>query len=504
MINTLKFKIIITAFILISIIMVGNTWKDIILTEKKLLNAQKEKTVLLSDRISHGIMVLMLKNRWQDLQGMMESLIKDGKELKEIRVFSPDTGNIVVSSDPEDIGKRIYKEDLDKYKNGEYAAFLINKEGSLYSSKLTPIENHEVCHRCHAPEKEILGIMDVEISLETVFETIEKFKKEHLTDALIGFVLILFTFLVIVGVLIDRPIHKMINTIKRIEMGDLSARMNINKKDELGLLAKTFDKMVESLESAKKEIEVYHEQQIERSARLASIGEVASGIAHEIKNPLTGISCAMQVLQTELSEDDSRRTVISEILNEVKRLDGIVKDLLTYAKPKPPQFLPSKVYDIIEKAKAFVYPEAKKLNIAIETYIEKDIPEIMMDPDQIMQVFLNMMVNAVQAMSAGGKLVVSIFQSKYQDIKDEIRRDLGCDQVLVARFQDTGKGISPEDMKSIFEPFFTNKSKGTGLGLSISKGIVREHGGELTCNSEMHKGTVFTVYLPVRKWRADV
>jgi two-component system, NtrC family, sensor kinase len=495
--NSLKVKFSILVFILISMIMTANTWRDIHLTEQKLLNSQKEKTALLSDRISHGIMILMLKNQWKDLQSMMEGLVKDSKEMKELRIFVPETGIIVASSDPADVGKKIYQEDSERFRKGEENAFLIRKNDKIYSSKLTPIENLPPCHRCHPSERKILGVMDIEISLDTVYETIRKFKKEHFRDAIIGFILIIFVFLFIVSILIDRPINKMITTIRRIEKGDLSARMNVKQKDELGLLAKSFNNMVESLEKTKRELEEYHTEQIEKAAKLASLGEVASGIAHEIKNPLTGISCAIQVLQSELSEDDNKRTLIDEVLNQIKRLDRTVKDLLVFAKPKPPYLVSSKIYDVIEKAMFLVNAEAKKQNIIIETDIEKEIPTIRMDPDQIQQVLLNLMINAVQAMPEGGKLSISVSVKDYKEVRSNITMAPRTDKVLAAKIQDTGEGISPEDMEDIFKPFFTKKSKGTGLGLSISRKIIRGHGGEIICESNKGKGTVFTIYLPI-------
>ncbi len=499
MLNSLKFKIAITAFLLISIIMAATTWRDIKENEQKFLNIHKEKAGLFSDRIVHGIMVLMLNNRWQDLQAMMEGLVKNGKELKEIRIFLPDNGTIVVSSEPKDIGKQIYKEDLQRFKKQkDQAAFLIEKNGQRYASKLAIIQNLPACHKCHNPEKKILGVLDIEISLSDVYESIREFKKKHLINALIGFFLITGAFMFVITLLIDRPIKKMIRTIRKIESGDLSARMKTDKKDELGILAKSFNSMVESLESAKKEIEQYHMQQIEKAARLASLGEIISGITHEIKNPLSGISCAIQVFHSELSEDDSRKAVTAEILNQVKRLDRIVKDLLSYAKPKPPQFLPFKIKDGIEKATFFVYPEAKKQNVVIDTGIEKDIPDMMMDPDQMQQVLLNFMINAVQAMPAGGKLKISVSQKNYQEVRDEIKRPLDTDKTLVISFQDTGRGIAPEDLEKIFEPFFTRKPKGTGLGLSISQRIIHDHGGEITVRSEVGRGAVFTIYLPIK------
>ncbi len=497
MINSLKFKIIIMGFIVISLIMITSTIRDIMLTKEQLLKTQKEKTELLSDRIVHGIMVLMISNRWQELQGMMESFVKGGKGLEEIRIFAPDTGIIKVSSKPEEMGKRIYDEDYKKYLSGEREPFLINKDGRMYASKLTPIKNHRPCYRCHGSEKDVLGVMDIELSLEAMYASIEEFKMRHFRNGIIGFVLVILAFVIIITFLIDRPIHRMISTIKRIEDGDLSARMHINKKDELGLLAKSFNSMVESLEKAKKELEEYHRQQLDRAARLASIGEVASGIAHEIRNPLTSISCAIQVLQSEMKDDAKGKKVIYEIQNQIKRLDSSIKDLLNYARPAPPLFELSNIKDVIEKASFFVSAEAKKCNVNIEIDKRDDIPEVMIDPNQMQQVFMNIMINAIQAMPSGGSLRISMKMERPEEIPDGIKEKIKGERVLVISFKDTGEGIHPDDIKDIFEPFFTKKSKGSGLGLSISLRIIRDHGGEITCTSAINKGTEFCIYLPV-------
>lgn len=497
MINSLKFKIIIMGFIVISLIMIVSTIKDIMLTKEQLLKVQKEKTELLSERIAHGIMVLMISNRWQELQGMMESFVKGDKGLEEIRIFVPDTGIVKVSSKPEEIGKRINDEDYKKYLSGEGEPFLINKGGRMYASKLTPIKNHRACYACHGFEKDVLGVLDIKLSLEAMYASIEEFKMRHFRNGIIGFVLIILTFVIIITFLIDRPIHRMISTIKMIEDGDLSARMQINKKDELGLLAKSFNSMVESLEKAKEELEEYHRQQLDRAARLASIGEVASGIAHEIRNPLTSISCAIQVLQSEMKDDTKGKKVIYEIQNQIKRLDSSIKDLLNYARPAPPLFKLSNIEDVIEKASFFVSAEAKKCNVNIEIDKRDDIPEVMIDPNQIQQVFMNIMINAIQAMPSGGSLKVSMKMERPEEIADEIKEKIKGERVLVISFKDTGEGIHPDDIKDIFEPFFTKKSRGSGLGLSISLRIIRDHGGEITCTSTINKGTIFCIYLPV-------
>jgi len=497
-INSLKFKIIIAALAIMSVVMAATTWRDIRVTEQKMLETQKEKAALLSERITHGIMVLMLKNMWQDLQRMMEGLVRDSGELKEIRIFQPDTGTIIVSSKPYEIGKKIYQKDLEVLRsNMGMNAFLIEKRGEEYASKLTEIKNQPVCHQCHSPDKEILGVLDVEVSTSEIYSSIATLKKEHFIDTVIGFVFMGGGFFLIIGLLIDRPITRMVGTIQAIENGDRSVRMEENRRNEFGLVARSFNSMLDSLEVARKEIEHCHAEQMQRAAKLASLGEIISGIAHEIKNPLAGISCAVQVFQSEMSKDDSRRAITKEILNHIKRLDSTVKDLLNYAKPKPPRFFPCTVSDVMDKAVFFVYPEAKKHKVDIETDIQNDLPDVMMDPDQMEQVFLNLMINAVQAMHGGGTFSIAVQEMDTGKIREDIKAQIASEQVLRIEFVDTGKGIASEHMENIFDPFFTRKAKGTGLGLSISQRIVQEHGGEIVVRSEIGKGSEFIIYLPV-------
>lgn len=499
MFNSLKFKIIVMAILIISTIQVTAMMRDIKTTEEKLLTGQMEKARLFSESVKHGIMVLMLKNRWQDLQSMMKNIVSNAGELRKLSIFLPENGIIVVSSEEGDIGRKILDEDLQRYREDkESASFLVEHNGERLASKFTEIPNQPACHRCHGSTRAVLGVLDLEISLAEVSKDIDEFENKRLKDGLVGFTLVIGSFLLIFGLMIDRPITKMTRTIRRIEEGDLSARMDDGKNDELGHMAKSFNSMVESLEKANRKIEKYHEEQMQRAAKLASIGEVASGIAHEIKNPLTGISCAVQMLQSDLKEDDSRRETTMEILSNIKRLDRIVQNLLNYAKPKIPRFLPYRIDNILDKANFFVYPRAKKQGIEIETDICDEIPAVLMDADQMQQVFLNLMINALQEMHAGGKLRISICTAKYDDIKGRLRRPMDTEEVLIVSFADTGSGINPEDISNLFEPFFTKKTQGTGLGLSISSGIIKTHKGEIGVESELGKGSVFTIYLPVK------
>ena len=495
---SLKFKIAIAAFLITSAILAFSAWRNIKFSEQAILESQIEKAVLYSERIENGIMVLMLKNNSQDLQKFLAGMTADSRELREARIFRPEDGIITASSEPSEIGKRIYDDDLERLKaNNFHKPFLINKGGRRYASKLTEIRNMPACRRCHGTEKRVLGIMDIELSLDKIQQTIQKVKKEHFIDALMGFFLIGGGFLLVIGILIDSPVKKMIQTIRKIEKGDLSIRMDEALENEFGLMAKSFNSMLDSLVSAKKQLEDYHIIQMQKASRLASLGEIISGIAHEIRNPLAGISCAVQVFHSELGQNDSRREITAEMLDHIRRLDSIVKGLLNYAKPKPPRFLPCNVGDVLDKAIFFVYPEAKKQRVYIETDLDPDLPSVMMDSDQMQQVFLNLMINAVQAMPDGGKLKITIYKTEkdMRVVSHEIKEIISSKFAVIIKFTDTGAGVDRENLQNIFDPFFTKKSKGTGLGLSISQRIVQEHGGEISVDSEVGNASVFSIYL---------
>ncbi len=498
MITSLKFKITVPVLVILGIIMFISTMRDIKATETKLLQSQQEKAVLISERITHGIMVLMLKNMWKDLQVMMEGMVSESGELKKISIFLPEDGKIVASSKPSGRGQVISGEDLRRFRAGETKRpFIITRNGMKFASKLTPIENQPICYRCHGAGKKVLGVMDVQVSLAGMQRSLSELKKQHFFDAVISFLLTGGGFLLIIGLLIDRPIKSMLNTIRKIEAGDKS-RMDEKRKDEFGRIARRFNSMLDSLEAAHNEIETYHSEQIQRAAKLASLGEIISGIAHEIKNPLTGISCAVQVLHSEIPDQDSRKALTTEILDQIRRLDTTVKGLLNYARPKPPRFIPMDVREALDKAIFFVYPEAKKHGVEIETVSSEDLPRVMMDGDQMQQVFLNLMINAVQAMDNGGTLKIATGRTdkKNVGIEQAAKELMAGEELIEVRFQDSGPGISEDDLEKIFDPFFTAKSKGTGLGLSISRRIVQEHGGEIGVGNGSDGGAVFSVYLP--------
>lgn len=249
------------------------------------------------------------------------------------------------------------------------------------------------------------------------------------------------------------------------------------------------------------------QERMKHRDRLATIGELAAGIAHEIGNPLTGIRGCAQILRDRLGPEDESQELIGVILEEVNRLNRLSEQVRHYGRPRSPRMAKGSVLEIIDRVLAIVASDAEEAGVSIVRTEVTSLPMVYYDADQIQQVLLNLVKNAIDAMSEGGRLEVEVEHVKrkvftrpmgrragdrFESQKARVERDY-----VHVRVRDTGPGISEEDQERIFNPFFTTKSSGLGLGLSISQTIVSEHGGLLSVMSQPGKGTTFLLDLPV-------
>lgn len=219
--------------------------------------------------------------------------------------------------------------------------------------------------------------------------------------------------------------------------------------------------------------------------RLTYLGEFSSTLAHEIRNPLAGIKTTAQALSEELSEGDPRREYLERIIKEIDRLNDLLRTFFTFAKPRQLDLIRCQLPEIIKEVKGLLIKEAEKNRITIKEVYADKLPLVHLDFNQMQQVFMNLFLNALQTMPEGGELTVEV------DRKDS---QSGWLQV---RVKDTGKGIIPEHLPKIFDPFFTSKSKGLGLGLSITHKIIEAHGGKIEVENAPGKGATFILNLPV-------
>jgi signal transduction histidine kinase len=233
------------------------------------------------------------------------------------------------------------------------------------------------------------------------------------------------------------------------------------------------------------------QEEILRMDRLVSLGKLASGIAHELRNPLAGIKTTAQALGEEMSREDSRREYLNRITKEIDRLNELLKTFFSFAKPQKLNLVYCHIKDIINEIIPFLFKEIADQGIRfVETY-HPQLPKIKVDKNQMYQVFLNLFLNAIQSMPNGGELKIEV-NPTISYSQDGPRQDFI--KVVLA---DTGRGIPPQIIHRIFDPFFTTKPKGIGLGLSITYQIIKKHGGTIKVESKLEKGTSFVINLPV-------
>jgi signal transduction histidine kinase len=300
-----------------------------------------------------------------------------------------------------------------------------------------------------------------------------------------GAVTICFVTLSVLLVLIEHPLHELKETIVRVRQGDLAARVAFAKRsDDVGQLGRQFNEMIEQLAENRAEIERLHQREMARAEHLATIGELAAGLAHEIRNPLAGIAGVVDVMGKELPAESSSRAVLPEVQNEIQHIQAILNDLLAYARPRPPAFHPADLNATAEQAVFLARQQVRTKPIEITFEPQKNLPAVVHDPVQIQQVVLNLLINGIQAIPNQGKVKVTL------------RRE---GEFAVVRISDTGRGIARDSLPKIFKPFFTTRTEGTGLGLPLAKGIVESHGGRIEVKSEPGKGAQFDVLLPIAR-----
>ncbi|HDP79911.1 MAG TPA: HAMP domain-containing protein [Spirochaetes bacterium] len=368
----------------------------------------------------------------------------------------------------EEVYNRIFKEKqlwLDK-------AFVVN---NWYISAYSPIYNIN---------NEAIGILYVGI-LEKKFDDI---KKETSIFYLIIIVIslqiaILLSIYLIQNIL--NPVKTLMNASSQIVKGNYDIKISIDSTDELGYLCRAFNTMVDAIVERDNMLKEDTQRQILQSEKMASLGKLAAGIAHEINNPLTGVLTYSSILLEEL-KDTEHQEDLKIIVNETLRCRKIVREILNFARETRIEKEMTDVNTIIQETLLILEKHIAFQNISIIKDFSPNLPPLNADVNQIKQVVNNLALNAADAMSGGGTLTIST------------QHDSVSNSITVA-FTDTGHGIPPENLDKIFDPFFSTKQtgKGTGLGLAVTYGIVQRHNGTITVNSKINKGTTFTIKLPL-------
>ncbi len=239
------------------------------------------------------------------------------------------------------------------------------------------------------------------------------------------------------------------------------------------------------------------EEQVRRTDQLSSVGTLAAGMAHEIKNPLVTIKTFSQLLPKRYNDEDFRHDFSSLVAHEVSRIDGIVNELLSFSKPAKPHLIPMKLQDTIAQTLKLTHEQRALNHIDLTTKYNASNDEIFGDAKLLSQALINLKLNAIEAIGEGGNITIGTINCNYRFASPDTRERATTKKCIRLQITDTGKGIERDKLQKIFDPFFTSKSEGTGMGLSVAHGIISEHHGVIEVESEPGRGTTFYVYIPV-------
>jgi signal transduction histidine kinase len=297
-----------------------------------------------------------------------------------------------------------------------------------------------------------------------------------------GAVAICAVCIFVLAYFIQRPMVELQEKMALVSEGNLGVAVSFSERnDEIGDLGRNFNHMMQQLRESREEIVRLHRTQMSRAEHLATLGELATGLAHEIRNPLAGIAGVIEIVGRDLPSTSPARAVVKEVRLEIARISRTLTDLLETARPRRPEIRRSDLNTTVEHAVMLARQQVLSKPIKIELQQQPDLPEVEHDSGQVHQVLLSLLLNAVQAMDGAGTVRVEIgSQESYAS-------------VVVS---DTGRGISPQNLPNIFRPFYTTRGDGTGLGLSLAQRIAEDHHGRIEVSSVVGHGSRFTVLLP--------
>jgi two-component system NtrC family sensor kinase len=511
-------KLVLSTGTLLLLSMTLYAWINIEALRTTLLEDAVTGADKLSETIIRTTHYQMLENDRKRVYEMIKE-VGTQKDIKKIRLITKE-GLTIFSTDDREIGTYLDKSaeacnmchssttPLIHASTMNRSRIFTDREGKEVLGMAKAIYNEDKCSAaaCHFHPKgsKILGVLDVIVSLDPMHDQLAANRFKFTILALVMLALVAAILVVITNGLISLPVKKLLLQTEKIAEGDLDSSVEINSEDEIGELASAFDTMTRKLRIARAELEDWGKNleqkvldrtrelhlvqaQLVRSEKLASLGELVAGIAHEINNPLTGILIYSSLISSDAKLDQTLKGDIDVIVRETERCAKIVKGLLDFSRESTPHKSLASLDSIMDAALTLVSHQSHFQNITVIKDCRYPVQQAMVDPNQVEQVFVNILLNAGQAMPEGGTLTITTGT---------------CDdgEHVYAIIADTGHGIPEENLKKIFDPFFSTKdSRGTGLGLSVSYGIIDNHGGNIDVESIVGTGTTFTITLPRRE-----
>ena len=473
-------------FALLSFILITAQRRSLI-TQMQRHSTQFIETIFSSTRYA------MMHNQREELDEIVNAIGRQ-PEISKVRIFNKE-GQIVYSPNDHEKGHRVDMEaeacfpchgtetPRERLDQKDWSRFFADDQGNSFLGIIRPIHNETSCAEAdchvHPASQTVLGVLDVTMSLEGVHEEMVASRNKAILLTAITIFSTSLLGLLLIHHRVGRPVTELADATRRVAEGDLTTTIDAHRHDELGDLQRSFNEMTTRLAET--------QSQLYQSNKMASVGRLAAGIAHEINNPLTGVLTFSSLLLREAPEGSEQHEGLTTIVSETKRCRDIVKELLNFSRQVPPHKTHVDLNEVTEKALDITDHQFAVNNIEVVRGLAPTLPSVWADANKLGQVLLNLLVNAADAVEPGsGEIFVGT-----QVVESEERT------FVELKVADNGCGISLEEQSQIFEPFFTTKASGTGLGLAVVWGIVTEHEGTIKVNSKPGRGPPVMGSLPV-------
>jgi two-component system NtrC family sensor kinase len=523
----LKVKVSLYLFVALSAATVLFTLFILKQRQEDLQSVVSKHVTQISEMIVASTRYTMLVNKRDIVEKIVEDLGRL-KGIERLRVISKD-GTIIHSIRKSEIGYSVEQKDqpciqchqtskpLEQVPDDKRWKIIGNLQGHRVLTTMHAIRNEPSCSSAscheHPAKQSVLGIVDIAYSLDELDQSM-KDHAIHVISISVGFILL---FSVGVGVLLQRLIYLPLKDLEagatRIAFGNLDHAIPVRSEDEFGRVAGSFNHMTTALNESRSEMQemlqtlelkvaertkelLAARAEVAQGEKLASIGVLASGIAHELNNPLTGVLTFTSLMRKKAQDGSEDAEDLDLVIRETKRCASIIRRLLDFAREKVPVKGFFNLNQVIQDTVNFVERPASLQQVEITTDLDPGLPQVWGDADLLKQVVMNLLVNAQQAIEGRGTILV---QSRPYVAAESAKSGVEPLPMVEIAVTDTGCGIPQANLQRIFDPFFTSKEvgKGTGLGLSVSYGIVKAHGGKINVESVVGAGTTFRILLPI-------
>ena len=526
--QTLKFKVGLYLTIALTLAMLAFTALVVWHQRQELLANVADRVTQISELITKSTRYAMLQNQ-PDYVGRIIRDVGNQGGIANVRVLSKD-GRVIHSTNASEIGQTLDRkaeacshchqseQPLEQVPRNERTWTFTTPEGRRMLGSMEVIRNEPSCYAaaCHQHSKatSVLGVLDIVYSLEEIDRTM-LISAITITAFSLGFIIVASLCVsFFVHRLVYVPLRDLETGASRLASGNLEQPIPVRSDDEFGQLSASFNTMTAALKNSRQELREWGntlEQKVEkrtkelraaqaeavRGEKLASVGLLAAGIAHELNNPLTGILTFSHLIRQKMPDGSPDAEDLDLVIRETKRCAAIIRRLLDFAREKTPEKKFADLNQIIEDTARIVERPAHLRDIEITMDLDPNLPPVWIDADLIKQVVMNMLVNAQHAIEEKGSITV-----RTRRCPEPRSPEPGAEPVPMVEFSivDTGCGIPAKHLQRIFDPFFSSKEvgKGTGLGLSVSHGIVRSHGGAIEVESRVGEGSTFRVSLPIK------